>query len=308
MKIGKLFWGGFLLSSGIVLLLGNFNLVDFGDFEWFKIAPAALILIGIAVLFPKDNIKAVIAALSGIFLGATLFAGIHSGCNNTHWHIGKSSHNHVNNDKIETEHFSVNIDSAIQSAEATIRLGAGELIIEGNAKDLFSATVNSNIADYELRDTIVNKTHTLWFEPKDSDISVSAFDKNKNKANLQLSNNVLWKLNVDAGAADVNLDMTKIRLESLDIDAGAAEVDVTLGDLQERIDVNYDGGASAITFRVPRNLGCEIKINHALSDFKQDGFIEKSDGLYQTDNFMSTAKKAFLNIDVGVSSVQIVRY
>lgn len=308
MKIGKLFWGGFLLSSGIVLLLGNFNLVDFGDFEWFKIAPAALILIGIAVLFPKDNIRAIIAALSGIFLGVTLFAGIQSGCNNTRWHFGNRSHNHVYNDKTETEHFSVNIDSTIQTAEATIQLGAGELTIEGNAKDLFSATVHSNIADYELKDTIINNIHTLWFEPKDSEISVSAFDNTKNEASLQLSNNVLWKLNVNAGAADVNLDMTKIRLESLDIDAGAAEVDVTLGDLQEKIDVNYDGGASAVTFRVPRNLGCEIKINHALSDFEQDGFIEKSDGVYQTDNFMSTSKKAFLNIDVGVSSVQIVRY
>ena len=72
MKIGTLFWGGFLLSSGCVLLLGNYDLVDFSHFEWFKITPIALILIGIAVLFPKDGVKAVIATLSGIFLGTTI--------------------------------------------------------------------------------------------------------------------------------------------------------------------------------------------------------------------------------------------
>ena len=308
MKIGKLFWGGFLLSAGVVLLLGNFDAVDFSGFEWFKIAPAALILIGIAVLFPKDNVKAIIAALSGIFLGTTIFAGVQSECNTSHWHIGSRHRNHAWNRPMHSQKFSVEKDSIVQAAEATIELGGGELTIEGGAQDLFNATVQSNITDYQVKDSVFNNKQTLWFEPKESDIKLSVFDDNTNEATLKLSDNVPWKLNVNAGAADVNLDLTKVKVESLDIAAGAAEVDVTVGDLQDKVTVNYEGGASAVTMRVPKSLGCEIHINRALSDFEEDGLIEKSDGLYQTDNFASANKKAFLNIDVGVSSVEILRY
>ena len=305
MKTGTLFWGGFLLSSGGVLLLGNYNVVDFGDFEWFKITPVALILIGIAVLFPKDSVKAVIATLSGIFLGTTLFAGIQGSTQSCTWKMNnKKNHSHHST---KTMNYAIK-DDTTQSAEATISMGAGELILKAGDEHLFSATVESNISNFALTDTTINGKRTLWFEPKEKNISLSGLHNNHNEADIQLSESVSWKLNVDIGATDANIDLAQIKVESLDISAGIADVDVTLGELQDNIKVAYNGGASSVRLRVPKNLGCEIHIQQALSDINFDNFTEKSEGIYQSDNYSSATKKALVTFDVGVSDVEIVRY
>lgn len=305
MKTGTLFWGGFLLSSGCVLLLGNYNVVDFGDFEWFKITPVALILIGIAVLFPKDSVKAVIATLSGIFLGTTLFAGIQGSTQSCTWKMNnKKNHSHHST---KTMNYAIK-DDTTQSAEATISMGAGELILKAGDEHLFSATVESNISNFDLTDTTINGKRTLWFEPKEKNISLSGFHDNHNEADIELSESVSWKLNVDIGATNANIDLAHVKVESLDISAGVADVDVTLGELQDNIKVAYNGGASSVRLRVPKNLGCEIKIQESLSSTNFDSFTEISDGVYRSDNYSNATKKALVIFDVGVSDVEIVRY
>jgi|APEBP8051072266_1049373.scaffolds.fasta_scaffold04467_2 hypothetical protein len=305
MKTGTLFWGGFLLSSGCVLLLGNYDLVDFGNFEWFKITPVALILIGIAVLFPKDNVKAVIAILSGIFLGTTIFAGIQSSTDSCTWEIHNKNKRHHSFNKMN---YTIESDSSISQAEASISMGVGELIINGGNDFLFSAATKSNISNFSLTDTTINGKRTLWFEPKEKNISLSGFQGNHNEATIQLSNSILWKLNLDIGAADADIDVSNIKVESLDIDAGVADVDIKIGELQENIKITYDGGASSVRLHIPKNLGCEIHIQQALSDINFDNFTETSEGIYQSDNYGKATKRALVSFDVGVSDVEVVRY
>jgi len=304
-KIGTLFWGGFLLSSGCVLLLGNYDLVDFSHFEWFKITPIALILIGIAVLFPKDGVKAVIATLSGIFLGTTIFAGVQGSTDSCSWKIQNKNKTHHSSKSMNC---SVGSDSTISAAEASISMGVGELDINGGNEFLFSANTNSNVSDFAFTDTTINGKRTFWFEPKDKNISLSGFEGNHNEASIQLSNSVLWKLNLDIGAADADVDVSNIKVESLDIDAGVANAEVRLGDLQDNITVRYNGGASSVRLYVPKSLGCEIHIQQALSDIQFDDFAETSDGIYRSDNYGNATKKALVTFDVGVSDVEVIRY
>ena len=59
---------------------------------------------------------------------------------------------------------------------------------------------------------------------------------------------------------------------------------------------------------VPETSGCEVKLEGALNSKDFAGFKKVSSDLYRTANFDTASKKIFINIDSGVSSLNVDRY
>jgi hypothetical protein len=125
---------------------------------------------------------------------------------------------------------------------------------------------------------------------------------------MSLNSNPVWKLNIDVGAAESEFDLKSYKVEDLDINIGAASLKILLGDLLDSAKVDIDAGASSVEILIPDNVGCEVNIDIVLSSRKLDGFKKVEDDIYQTENFNSSSKKIFMNIDTRVSSVKIKRY
>ncbi|MFB3057526.1 MAG: hypothetical protein ACE1ZQ_10245, partial [Ignavibacteriaceae bacterium] len=133
-------------------------------------------------------------------------------------------------------------------------------------------------------------------------------NKFKNRVEIALNENPTWDINIDGGAAAMNLDLTKFKIENIDVGMGAASLDVKLGTLSEETRLNIEAGASSINISVPKDVGCQVKTDDVLSSKNLYGFIKIKSGLYRTAEFDEASKKIFIEIDCGVSSINVRRY
>src|SRR5690606_10269997 len=98
-------------------------------------------------------------------------------------------------------------------------------------------------------------------------------------------------------------DLRKFRVKELNIDAGVSALEIKLGDKTDRQDIKIDSGLAALDIWFPRNVGCEVKVKGELNLEDFDGFENVSKGLYRTSEFSSSEKKAFLEVDAGLSKI-----
>ncbi|MCZ6777287.1 MAG: hypothetical protein O7D34_12685, partial [Ignavibacteria bacterium] len=69
-----------------------------------------------------------------------------------------------------------------------------------------------------------------------------------------------------------------------------------------------DAGASSITISVPSSAGCEIRYNGGLSRKRFHEFEKVDTDTYRSENFAWSPRKIYIDINVGVSSVKVIRY
>ena len=125
---------------------------------------------------------------------------------------------------------------------------------------------------------------------------------------MSLNKNPEWALNFSVGAASVDLDLTQYKVSRLDVGMGAAAFNVKLGNLVDVARIKIDAGASDIDILIPDSVGCEINDEAALSSRNYEGFKKVDNDLYRSENFDKYPKKIFIDIDCGVSSIDVKKY
>ena len=310
MKTKHLFWGFLFITIGVLILLNNvasFTLywIDIGKY-W----PLLLILIGISLLIKSKFIRGTIAVVIAIVIGISVFAvlkgtwgifenDIFSGFRHGIIIKGWDSNNY------EERNFTEDYNSNIKTASLNLKASVGSFKINDTTYSLFAATTKGYGDRYHLSSEINGDNARLFFR---GDKKFILFGKSKNKVDISLNRNPLWKLNFDIGAASTEFDLRPFKVRDVDVNMGAASLKIYLGDLSDTTDVEIEAGASSIEISVPENSGCEVNADVTLSSKHFDNFNKIGNELYRTDNFYSSSKKIFIKIDSGVSSVKIRRY
>jgi hypothetical protein len=130
----------------------------------------------------------------------------------------------------------------------------------------------------------------------------------KNRVDMSLNPTPVWDINIDAGAADIELDLRDFMIDDLSVDGGATSVEIVMGDLNTTSTIDINAGASSITIRIPRTTACELNSDAVLSSKNLDGFTKVSSGTFVTDNFSEAEKNIVINVDVAISSLTVKRY
>ena len=133
-------------------------------------------------------------------------------------------------------------------------------------------------------------------------------DNYRNNVEMALNEKPEWDLNFDVGAASLDLDLTPYIISKVDIDMGAAALNIKLGDKSDLTRVKIKAGASDIDILIPDSVGCEINSDVSLSSKYYQGFEKVKKDIYRTDNFDSAKKRIYIEIDCGVSSVDVRKY
>jgi hypothetical protein len=133
-------------------------------------------------------------------------------------------------------------------------------------------------------------------------------DDYKNKVDISLNTNPVWDMNFDVGAASMDFDLTQFRVRNVSVDMGAASITVKINDLYPETEISVDAGASDINIFVPKQSGCKIITDGALSSKHFSEFNKIDSDNYQTENFSEAANKVYINIECGVSSISVERY
>ncbi len=247
MERKNLIWGWLLVIVGTLFLLDYYELIDFSIRNLVRLWPILLIIWGVSILpiaRRYKNISIIALILGGLVLASTLPAPEHSWFNIHHNSAKRHKSKRSKNKKQYTINYLAN-DSTLRSAKLEMSMGAGKLTINRPSQQYWlDFEAFSNLQDYNgSMTTNGSKAHFIIDSNNDDDNSFSINNNSTNKANLRLNSTLLWDIELDAGAIDMNADFSQMHINSLDIDTGASSINIKLGTLQKETHVKIDSGA-----------------------------------------------------------------
>jgi hypothetical protein len=312
MKKGEIFWGILLLTLGVLFLFRNLDIFNFSIGSLLRLWPLIFVFWGISLLPVKQGIKLLLVGIT-ILLGILIlsFAPHHD----NQWFEWKTDefYNDWNDedeayerDEEETskpQDFSELYDSVVTTAKLNLDAAAGKFYIKNPTAKLFELNNEGDADPYIINTTLNDSAAIIYVKHKNK---VHSRDL-KNSAWLALNPGPVWNLDINVGAAELDMDVTPYKIEQIDIDGGASKIDLKLGSGCKYTHVNIDAGASGITIRVPYESACELHTNTVLSARDIVGFNKISGGLYQTPNFTDSINQIIIEIDAAVSSLEVKR-
>lgn len=305
MKTSHIFWGVFFISIGSLVLLGNLTDLNFTWNSAWKFWPMVLVLIGVSILVKNQMGKSIVAGLAAFVLALTLYASVSA---TTNLITNDFEINFDDNEAVfDTTNFSQEFSDSIKTASLQFSAGAGNFKMITPTDKLVDFQTEGIKENYRLNRNDSGSHSDITFEMKNSHIKLG---KNNYKNSIEMSLNAKpeWELNFDIGAASIDLDLTPYKVSKLDIDMGAAALNVKLGNISDVTRFKIEAGASDIDILIPDSVGCEINSEAALSSRNYEGFNKINKNLYRTENFEKSQKKIYIEIDCGVSSIDVRKY
>jgi hypothetical protein len=306
MKAKNIIWGFILVLIGVLFILKNLDIIYFSWHSLWKLWPLVLIMIGITILPVKDGIKVLLAIIALI---AAAFFVVSYPDFHYNWNKDRSINNSQDNDSKESEAIDQRIfeayDSIITAANLSFDAAAGDFTINQETQDLFEFNKEGNFGRYSY--AIKELGHERDINIKLEKGRIINADL-KNKVTIKLNPNPDWDVNVDVGAANIELDLASFKIRKLNIEGGASSINLRLGALQPESRIKINSGASSITIRVPQEYACQVNTNTVLSSKNLEGFNKIGNGTYVTPGFSEKEKNIVIDIEAAVSSLTVERY
>lgn len=312
MSYRKIFWGVVLVLIGILFILKNVNVIYFDWITIWRLWPLILILWGVSLIPVKDYLKLIlsVAAIGLSFLLVSRYD------KSGYYDFGWDNRNHRyerkwGDDKwskgTAEQELSQPYDSALQRVELNLEAAAGDFRLDDSiASDkLLTFRKKGDIGNYSMTSEDDSLLRIINLKIEDSHVK---FNNKSMRVRLGLNSKPTWDFNFDIGAASIDFDLSSYKVGKLSIDGGASAIDIKLGDKSDLTEVDIDAGASSIDIQIPAGAGAELRTETVLSSRNFEGFRKVSPGLFRTDNFNNASKKITIDIDAGVSSVDISRY
>lgn len=306
MKTSQIFWGTLFIVLGLLVLLNNFSAINLHWGNLWQFWPILLVLIGISMLVKNKFGKSALAGAAAILLALILFTSVKL-CTDF---IKGDFELVLNGD--EDYNFAIteyreSFDTSIAKAKLYLEAGLGSFKIGDTTSELIFVKTEGIEKNYKLTKSDYDNVSKLKLQMHKTTFHLGK-NKFRNRVEIALNENPTWDINIDGGAAAINLDLTKFKIENIEVDMGAASLDVKLGSLSDKIRLDIEAGASNIDILVPEEVGCQVITDDVLSSKNIYEFIKIKSGLYRTEGFDDAEKKIFINIDCGVSSINIRRY
>lgn len=198
-----------------------------------------------------------------------------------------------------TETFEVSVpnpDSA-DTAEVTLKMGAGKLTLAGGAEKFLEGTVRYNVPEWKpsLTTTADGSGVALEQGPSGDAAGVPDMKTVVNEWDLQLGSLPL-NLVVNAGAYQGQLDLSGVALRDLTIQDGASDVEVKFDspNPEEMDTFTYHTGAS------------QVKLTGLANANFQDMVFESGAGNYTLDFSGELQRDADVSVKSGLSRVELV--
>ncbi len=298
MKYKNILWGIVLIGIGILFILKNMGMIHFHWLAIFQLWPLLLVLWGISMIPVKDYIKLILSVVS--IIAALIIISY----NHSNVYIGWSC---KNNKQFKQQNINETYDSTITKATLELDAAAGNIdIIEATDK-LIDFDNKGSIGNYKINTSVKDSSKIIKLELEDNVININSSTEGNN-ALIKLNKNPVWNVNIDAGAANLNLDLSMFKIASVKINGGASKVRIKLGTLSNNIKLDVEAGASSINILFPKESGCEVKSDNVLSSKQMPDFKEIKEDIYQTDSFIIKPNKIFVSIDAAVSKINIQKY
>lgn len=312
MKTRDMISGLILIGIGLIFLFINMDMISIDWRQLWSLWPVILIVIGLNSIAAATKLKWLPWVGLVIFIGL-LFSVVSFDTNSKSsgfsfdWDDDTDKKEYISGNSTDTftQKFVEPFNGATE-ARFNVDAAAGVYFLNEATTDMLDVTANSNKMVHELSSKEKKGIPVYYFDTESKNITYS--DNDFNHVNIKLNKSVLWDLDFDIGAAKTDFDLTQFKVKKLNIDAGAAKIELRLGNQVPVCDVNLEVGASKLEVWVPRDAGCKLDYDGGLSSKNFSDFDKISDGNYETENYNSAATKININIDAGIAKVVVKRY
>jgi hypothetical protein len=302
-----------LISLGGLFLFHNwypsFEPFQFIKEHW-KYWPLILILVGLGKIWDASRNRGNGQPSNGVALGSTLgvvafvfVVIILLG------HYQRTRH-HNNRNASFARHSSQVVETrdlqGAKSVAATLRMGAGQLNLEGGSAHLLNADFHFDRAwdnptvDYRLVGdqgilNVQQDADSLKFGPSD------------NTWDLNFTNNVPLDLHVDMGAGQGNLKLRDMDVTNLELRMGAGQVQLDLtGPRKSDLNVTVKGGVGQATIRLPKDVGVSAHAAGGIGAVRTEG-LNNNGGEYRNEAYGKTPHKITLDVQGGIGEIELIQ-
>lgn len=302
MKTTSIFLGAFLMALGGLFLAKNLGFSAASGEGVAKLWPLILIALGASYLVGNEAIAKVLSAISGVFAGVVVWAMAQTSIDAGMFVV-------FDNDdpKAETQRLVAVYDGKTPKATLKFSAGVGEFALKDTTSDLLRVDAKTSFGGYELRQTRKGDIEEVEIEQQEARVVVSG--KMTNKFEIALNPNPLWTIETDVGAAKADFDLSPFRVQRVEIEAGASSLTLKVGDRCDSVLIRLSAAASSVKLFVPKDAGCEILGgDDFVSRINAKDFVIKGSKKLQTENFSSTQKKIRVELESGLSTLNVERY
>jgi hypothetical protein len=318
MKLDRILWGIILLFVGLILLLENFNVIEFYWRNVWGFWPVFLIIAGINILFNRNKSQVgnmISIGVLVITLGFLFYRGQQPPENRGLFggNFGDKIDIDINNDDEDTLNtqrltFTEPFDIASSGKVVMDISGGGTSFKLGGPTDsLVEAVVEKSRGTFTLKKELIDSVQRLTFRMQEKKGKWNMNDGG-NDVNFKLNTQPEWELNMNMGAGEVDFDLSAYKIRTFKFEGGAAALDIQMGDLLPIADVIVKTGVADVKIKVPTAAGCRIKSSTGLSAKDFTGFTKLDNGTYETPNYATSTKKIFITLDGGLSNFEVSRY
>jgi len=299
---GKFFLGLLILIVGFCYLGESFGLVTINVgyiFQYFW--SILLIFLGLSMLSRRSRSMTIF----GLVITAVVLVGL----------FYVATNNSAFPELKRLEKIEVLTLAGATKAHIIIDSPATALKIEGdqNPNDLASFPITNKLLTGIFQSAEMKLATSSELVNQTQNISLKTYNKNHQfnwqyfgNFYLKLSGSLPVDLKINSTAADINLDLANVLATGVEITSSASNIMINLGDLEPKIDLNIKSNASAVTLRIPVEMGVDLKFSSNISSKTLPDFVMVSDGRYESRNFNQAKKQAIVTLDSSVASFDVV--
>ena len=194
-----------------------------------------------------------------------------------------------------------------KSVRAELKMGAGELNIEGgsshllNSRFLFNRKWDSPRVNYHVNG---DKGELEIVQDQNGSIN---FDAGNNNWDLTFNNDVPIQLHIEMGAGAGELKLRDMNVTGLELHMGAGQLELDLtGPRKSDLDVTLKGGVGQATIRLPRDVAVRAHAAGGIGSIDAEG-LKKDGNDYSNEMWGKTPHKITLDVQGGIGQIELVQ-
>jgi len=325
MKSNKIISGLTLLLIGIILLANTLDILEWSVWSnIIKLWPLLLVSWGISLIFRGKNLSSlgpliiflgiilgVVASYTGIGLEREMIREVKTLSREIVLEVEKApevetpSETEITPETESTQQVEISPEvkeyPEIEKASIELNFNVGTLSMGESTPLLYECISHYRYKEFEPFEkysTTEKEANILIYH---SSVKRNFRDP-KNKWRLKLNNQLIYDLNIQTGAVNIDCNLSGFKVEKLYIESGASNINLVVPKYNSKIII--DTGVSNIDIAIPKNVGTRVSIDSGIATKDLDDFI-KRDSMYISNNYNSSEFKTEIEIDCGVSRINI---
>ncbi len=209
----------------------------------------------------------------------------------------------------ETTHQSNTIElskaKGVERVRVNLELHAGELHVDGGAKELMQSDFTFNVASWKPEVRFDRSGFRSTLSVKQGGGSATMGDT-KNEWRLHLNNDVPIDFSLQCGAGENRLNLGELDLRDVQVHIGAGRVELDLRGRQPKHDysVSIHGGVGEAVVHLPSNTGVVATASGGLGEIEVNG-LEKQGDEWRTGASGKGKSTIHLDIHGGIGKITI---